>query len=176
MEEYQNTTPSGEETAGESMNFDVLLQQNKEFQSEFDRRVSKALDTAKAKWHEQTQQERSEAQRLADVAQEQRKQELEQLQAERESLNRDRAEFEHSRRVIAVEKLLAEQGIPQEFARWLTCESETESVERAQQFAKEFQTSLHAEITGKLRGNAPDKDAEQLPSMERRLRMAAGLK
>lgn len=58
------------------MSFDDLLGSNKDYQSEFDRRVAKALETAKTKWtteyDEKLQAEKNEAEKLAKMNAEQK--------------------------------------------------------------------------------------------------------
>ena len=54
-----------EETAKE-LTFDEMLS-NKNYQSEFDKRVAKALETAKTKWQEEAEAKRTEAEKLAKM-------------------------------------------------------------------------------------------------------------
>lgn len=52
--------------------FDTVLQ-NKEYQAEFDRRVSKALETAKVKWEADTQKRIEVEKKKAEMTDEQKK-------------------------------------------------------------------------------------------------------
>lgn len=52
--------------------FDEILQ-NPEYQKEFDKRISKALDTAKIKWDKEAETRRVEADKLARMDEEQKK-------------------------------------------------------------------------------------------------------
>ena len=55
-----------EEIECEPLTFDEILQ-DKMYQSEFDKRVSKALDTAKVKWQQELETQKSEAEKLAKM-------------------------------------------------------------------------------------------------------------
>ena len=68
-EENKNVNTGAEESVGtenKTQTFDEMLS-NKEYQAEFDRRVSKAIETAKAKWQEINDAEKSEADKLAKM-------------------------------------------------------------------------------------------------------------
>lgn len=62
---------TGTETKKESQTFDEVLS-NKEYQAEFDRRVQKAIETAKSKWQEINDAEKTEAEKLAKMNKEQK--------------------------------------------------------------------------------------------------------
>ena len=67
------------------LSFDEILG-DKTYQAEFDRRVQKALETAKAKWEAEEQSKRTEAEKLAKMDAEQKaKYELKKANEERDS-------------------------------------------------------------------------------------------
>ena len=73
-EEKRNVNTGAEEPAGtenKTQTFDEVLS-NKEYQAEFDRRVQKAIETAKTKWQEINDAEKSEAEKLAKMNKEQK--------------------------------------------------------------------------------------------------------
>lgn len=73
-EENKNVNAGAEESAGtenKTQTFDEVLS-NKEYQAEFDRRVQKAIETAKTKWKEINDAEKSEADKLAKMNKEQK--------------------------------------------------------------------------------------------------------
>lgn len=73
-EEKKDVNAGAEESAGtenKTQTFDEILG-NKEYQAEFDRRVQKAIDTAKTKWQELNDAEKSEAEKLAKMNKEQK--------------------------------------------------------------------------------------------------------
>jgi hypothetical protein len=70
--------------AGEILTFDEILQ-DKYYQSEFDKKVAKALETARTKWEKEAEEKRTEAEKLASMnAEEKHKYELEKLAKERD--------------------------------------------------------------------------------------------
>lgn len=75
MEEQNKEVNTGtEESVGtqkKTQTFDEVLT-NKEYQAEFDRRVQKAIETAKTKWQEINDAEKSEAEKLAKMNKEQK--------------------------------------------------------------------------------------------------------
>ena len=73
-EENKNVNTGAEESVGtenKTQTFDEVLS-NKEYQAEFDRRVQKAIETAKNKWQEINDAEKSEAEKLAKMNKEQK--------------------------------------------------------------------------------------------------------
>ena len=75
---------TSEQTNEEVVTFDELLQ-DKDYQREFDKKVAKALETARAKWEKQAEAEKSEAEKLATMtAEEKSKFEMEKLAKERD--------------------------------------------------------------------------------------------
>ncbi len=76
MEEENKKVNGGAEneptgTENKTQTFDEVLS-NKEYQAEFDRRVQKAIETAKGKWQEINDAEKSEAEKLAKMNKEQK--------------------------------------------------------------------------------------------------------
>jgi hypothetical protein len=81
VEETTNQETVG---ASEIMTFDEILQ-DKYYQSEFDKKVAKALETARTKWEKEAEEKRTEAEKLASMnAEEKHKYELEKLAKERD--------------------------------------------------------------------------------------------
>jgi len=73
-EENKNVNTGAEESVGTEnkiQTFDEVLS-NKEYQAEFDRRVQKAIETAKGKWQEINDAEKSEAEKLEKMNKEQK--------------------------------------------------------------------------------------------------------
>ena len=83
--EETTNTPEVEEEF-EPLTFDEILS-DKDYQREFDRRVNKALETAKAKWEVDAENKRSEAEKLAQMKEdEKRAYELDKITKERDEL------------------------------------------------------------------------------------------
>ena len=134
--------------------FDELLK-DKAYQSEFDKRVAKALETAKGKWESDHQAKLEEA-----------KTEAEKMAAMNE---KQKADYERDKQLKALEQrerditarelkatayeTLAEKGLPKELADILNytdadqCKASIDAVEKA------FQSSVEKAVNEKLRGN-----------------------
>lgn len=77
----QQTPNTGVETP---KTFDEMLKENN-YQSEFDKKVQKSLDTARAKWEAEKEAEKSEAEKLAKMKEDERKDyEIEKARREKE--------------------------------------------------------------------------------------------
>lgn len=84
-ENVTEETPEVEEEF-EPLTFDEILS-DKDYQREFDRRVNKALETAKGKWQAEAEAQRSEAEKLAQMKEdEKRAYELDKITRERDEL------------------------------------------------------------------------------------------
>ena len=95
--------------ADKEPSFDELLQ-NRSYQSEFDRRVSKALETAKSNWESEVANKISEAEKLARMNAEQKAQ-YEREQAERKLAEREAVITRKELRLTAIDAL-AQKGYP----------------------------------------------------------------
>lgn len=142
----------------EPKSFDDLLQ-NKDYQAEFDRRVQKALGTAKEKWAALMDDKLSEAEKLAKMNKEEKAEYLRQKQ-EKELKDREAA---ITRRELMAEakNTLAEKKLPVGLAEVLnysdadSCSKSMEAVEKA------FQEAVQAAVDEKLKGGTPPKKAPQ---------------
>lgn len=147
----EGTTAAGEASTPPS--FDDLLKNNKDYQSEFDRRVNKAMETARAKWDEQKKAELTEQAKLAKMtadekAQHEREKQEKQLQ-ERE------AEITKRELTASAKEALIEKGLPPELAVVMnytsaeTCKESLDAVETA------FKAAVEKAVNDKLRSPAP---------------------
>lgn len=83
--EQENTNVAEATVEDTPLTFDEILG-DKTYQAEFDRRVQKALETAKSKWEAEEQTKRTEAEKLAKMDAEQKaKYELKKANEERDS-------------------------------------------------------------------------------------------
>ena len=123
MENENNTAKTAAATSTEQStaqteskavpSFEELLK-NKDYQSEFDRRVTKALETAKANWEREEQAKQTEAKRLAAMNEEQ-KAEHKRAQAEKQLAEREAAVTKRELTATAKEQLI-EKGFPPELS------------------------------------------------------------
>ena len=156
--------------------FDELLA-DREYQSEFDKRVAKAIETAKAKWNdgfEKTLEERiSEAQKLARMNAEQ-KARYEQEQAEARLAKRE-AEITKRELKAAAKDTLLEKGLPAELADTLlytdadACSASIDAVSKA------FEQAVTKAVNDRLRQEPPKDGNVNQSSLSAAIRAAAGL-
>ena len=158
-----NTTANGEQentqTGAETTipTFDEILA-TKEYQSEFDRRIAKALDTAREKWETEAAGKIEEAKKTAKMTAEQ-KADYERKQTEAELARREAEITRRELRADAVEKL-AEKNLPTSLADTLdysdaeTCAKSFQAVETA------FRQAVEAAVNDRLRGESPKTGKE----------------
>lgn len=155
-ETAESGTDGAETGSKEPKSFDDLLQ-DKNYQAEFDRRVQKALGTAKEKWEALMDDKLSEADKLAKMNKEEKAEYLRQKQ-EKELKDREAA---ITRRELMAEakNTLAEKKLPVGLAEVLnytdaeSCNKSMATVEKA------FQEAVQAAVEEKLKGGEPLKKA-----------------
>lgn len=134
--------------------FDEMLK-DKTYQSEFDKRVAKALETAKGKWESDHQAKleaaKTEAEKMAAMNEKQ-KADYERDKQIKALEQREREITTRELKATAYETL-AEKGLPKELAEILNytdadqCKASIDAVEKA------FQSSVEKAVNEKLRGN-----------------------
>jgi transketolase len=155
-------TGEGEGTEGDSKSFDDILKGDKKYQSEFDKKIAKALETAKGKWETEyntkLEDVKTEAEKLAKMNADEKAKYAEQKRA---------ADLEKREKDITTRELkaqayetLAEKALPKELIDILnyenadTCNKSIESVEKA------FQSAVEKAVNEKLRGGNPPKGGQ----------------
>lgn len=144
--------------ADKEPSFDELLQ-NRSYQSEFDRRVSKALETAKSNWESEVANKISEAEKLARMNAEQKAQ-YEREQAERKLAEREAVITRKELRLTAIDAL-AQKGYPIELADALdytdaeVCDKSIDRVGQA------FQKAVEHAVNDRLRSTPPKAGGEK---------------
>ncbi len=150
-------TGSGEgQEPAKTKTFDDILKEGN-FQAEFDRRVQKALGTAKDKWSALMDDKLSEAEKLSKMNKEEKTEYMRQKQ-EKDLLDRESA---ITRRELMAEakNTLAEKKLPTSLAEVLnytdadSCNKSITAVEKA------FQEAVQAAVEDKLKGGKPPKKA-----------------
>lgn len=147
------------QTEAQPLSFDALLRSERTYQSAFDRKVEKALQTARANW------EREQAAAL----EQQRAQALEQAQQQAQAEYRQRLgelelrEAQHEQRVRQVETAdqLVQLGLPAQFAPWLTGDSSEDCRARVSAFDAAFRAAVRDAVTERMAGAPPAQP--QLP-------------
>ena len=174
----KGTEVNGEEvSSNELKTFDDLLKE-KTYQSEFDKRIAKALETAKGKWTAEQdkaiQDAKTEAEKLATMNAEQKaKYEAEKKEAD---FNKRLAELNARELKATAKDTLASEGLPAELAEVLnysdaeTCNKSIEHVKKA------FQTAIEKAVNEKLGDNNPPKRGNSTEDAEtEKLRKIMGL-
>lgn len=170
----------GEEKPPTSQNksFDDILK-DKAMQSEFDKRIAKALETAKGKW------ETAKAKEIEDALTEAKK--LEKMNAdEKKKYEDEKREADYQKRLselnvrelkATAKETLASEGLPIELAEVLnyqdadSCNKSIEAVKTA------FQSAVSKAVNEKLKGNGTPKDGVgKGDAFDTQLRQAFGLK
>lgn len=146
--------PTGTETGGGAetpKTFDDILG-NKDYQAEFDRRVTKALDKAKSKWQEeanaQIESAKTQAQKLASMTEDERA-----AEAEKQRL----AEFEEREcllnqrelKVTAID-ILTEKGLSPKLADVLTYQDENATKQHIDALETAFNEAVKSEVDKRL--------------------------
>lgn len=148
--------PNSDPTLEETKTFDDFLK-DKAYQSEFDKRINKALETAKGKWDADSQQKiadaKTEAEKFAKMtADEKAKFEREKLDAD---FNKRLADLTGRELKATAKEALAGKGLPLELADVLNytdadaCSKSIDAMEKA------FQASVEKAVNEKLRGTTP---------------------
>lgn len=150
----------GEGDQGGTQTFDDILK-NPAFQSEFDKRVAKALETQRTKLNAETQTQienaKTEAEKLAKMNAEQRAQ-YEKEKRDAELAAREAAVTKRELTATAKETL-SEKGLPTSLAAVLDytdaekCNASIEAVETA------FKEAVEKAVEEKLKGGKPPKKA-----------------
>ena len=156
--------PTGEPNGGqeEPKSFDDLLKDG--YQSEFDRRVTKAINTAVSKERARLEalhnQELTEAEKLAKMTEEE-KNEYKAQQKEAEIKKREAAITKRELMAEAKEKL-AEKGLPLNLASTLIYESAETVKSSLDDLEKAFNEAVAKTVEDKLKGGHPPKDASSV--------------
>lgn len=157
----------GDGGAGSAISFDDFLKTGSN-QSEFDRRVQKAVNTAvtnaKEKWQALTDDKLSEAEKLAKMTKEEKAQYM-QKKKEKELSDREAA-VTRNELMAEAKNSLSDEGLPTELAEVLNytdadaCKKSMETVKKA------FQTAVEKAVNEKLQGGKPPKKAPETNTQE----------
>lgn len=157
----------GDGGAGSAISFDDFLKTGSN-QSEFDRRVQKAVNTAvknaQEKWQALTDDKLSEAEKLARMTKEEK---ADYLQKKKEKELSDREAAITRKELMAEAKnTLAEKNLPAGLAEVLnytdadSCNKSITAVEKA------FQAAVEAAVQERLKGGIPPKKAPETNTQE----------
>ena len=132
-------------------------------QSETDRKVSKALETAKSKWEQEYEQkleaEKSEAEKLASMSAEERAKA--EFEREKEEWLKEKSKFEKEKMKLEATKLLNSEGLPITFVDYVVGDTAEDVQENIKVFKEEWTKSLDEAVTERLKGRTPSGSALQ---------------
>ena len=133
----------------------------KQMDAEADRRVNQALEKAKAKWEAEwsnkIQLERSEAERLAKMSEEEKQAETQRKL--KEEFDNERKQFENERMKLQLTKELSAKDIPIQFADFLIADNAEATKANMDVFVQTWntllQTKIEEHVSKALQGNPP---------------------
>lgn len=146
--------PQEQNIENQQKSFDDILSE-KEYQSEFDKRVSKALETARGKWEKETEDKISEAKKLEKMNAEQ-KAEYERKQAD-EKLAKRESDITRRELMAEAKETLVEKGLPKELAEVLSYDSADSCKKSLDAVEKAFNKAVETAVNSKLKQSPPKK-------------------
>ncbi|MCC8076243.1 MAG: DUF4355 domain-containing protein [Clostridiales bacterium] len=156
-EGQQETGGSSEQTGGnEPLTFDQWLDSNPAFRSEFDRRNTKAVQTARTKWEQEQAENLDEATKLANMTAAQR--EKYQLGKDRDKLDAERAAFQRQQLEVQTGAQLQGMGYDAAFAKYLTGADAEATAANLVDFDTRMQAYKAGAIKSQMRGQGAPKD------------------
>lgn len=145
--------------ARKSRDFEKLLNDNRDYRTEFDRRLNQAVETAKLNWEQKQRADRDEAARLAGMNEAQRREY--QLERERAALEADKAAFARQQLQVTVGTELQKRGLSAEFAPWLTGDDAESSQANINRFEAMWNASITAAVNTRMRADTPPRDPKK---------------
>lgn len=144
------TTDNQEQTATQD---DKLTFTPKEFDSEVDKRIANALQTAKSKWDEEKQEEISNAEKLAKMSAAERKEAED--KAKQETLDKREKELNMREYRYEAKHQLEENGLPDSFVDMVLSEDAETIKNNIGAIKAEFDKSIEAAVNERLKGKTP---------------------
>ncbi|MFT9334280.1 MAG: DUF4355 domain-containing protein [Leuconostoc mesenteroides] len=124
-----------------------------EFDSEVDKRIAKALETAKSKWNEEKQDEINRAEQLAKMSAEERKEAEDKAKAE--SLEKREKELNMREYRYEAKHQLEENGLPVSFVDMVLSDDPTITKNNITAVKSEFDKAIEVAVTERLKGKTP---------------------
>ncbi len=153
-------TPEGENNSGGSgLTFDQWLDSNPAYRSEFDRRNTKAVQTARTKWEQEQAENLTEAERLEKMSKTQREQY--QLDKDRRQFESERAAFQRQQLEVQTGAQLQGMGYDAGFAKYLTGRDAEATSANLTAFDGLMRAYRAGAVNDQMRGGTPPRDAGQ---------------
>lgn len=132
---------------------DQLTFTPQEFDSEVDKRIAKALETAKSKWNEEKQDEINRAEQLAKMSAEERKEAEDKAKAE--SLEKREKELNMREYRYEAKHQLEENGLPDSFVDMVLSDDPATTKNNITAVRSEFDKAIEVAVTERLKGRTP---------------------
>lgn len=163
--EELNPTPQAEPETAEhdggsgTPSFDEWLDSNPAYRSEFDRRVTKGVNTARAKWEREQTEAQDEATKLARMTAAQK--ERYQLDKDKAAFAAQQAQFQRQQLEVQMGRDLQSRGMDAGFAQWLTGADAEASAANLKAFEALWNAAISSAVTGRMRGTTPPKEPDR---------------
>lgn len=132
-------------------------------QSETDKRVTQALNTAKTKWEaefgEKLETEKKEAARLAKLTAEQREKEV--FERQKADFAAQRAAFQREQMLNSTMIELQKESLPVQFAEYLLADSAESVAANITAFKSKWQEAVQKAVDDRLKGTTPKGGSKQ---------------
>lgn len=132
---------------------DQLTFTPQEFDSEVDKRIAKALETAKSKWNEEKQDEINRAEQLAKMSAEERKEAEDKAKAE--ALEKREKELNMREYRYVAKHQLEENGLPDSFVDMVLSDDPATTKNNITAVRSEFDKAIEVAVTERLKGKTP---------------------
>lgn len=154
----QNAEPKLDEVLGKFKAEDILGSEivKKALQSHTDKQITKALETAKLKWHQEQLDALDESRKLEKMTAAER--EKYQFEKEKKEFEQKKAEFERAQLKVTVGSELQKRGLSADFAAYLTGANAESSKANIDAFEKLFNEAVQTAANERLKGGKPPKD------------------
>jgi hypothetical protein len=122
-------------------------------QAETDRKVTKALETAKAKWLEEEQVKVKQAEELAKLSEKERL--AKELEIQRNEFEQEKSKFQRERLTLQTEKELINENMPPEFAQFIVAETGEQTRANINTVKAIWQAAIEKAVDDKVKGRTP---------------------
>lgn len=160
----QSAEPKLDEVLGKFKAEDILGSEivKKALQSHTDKQITKALETAKLKWHQEQLDALDESKKLEKMTAAER--EKYQFEKEKKDFEKKKAEFEHAQLTVTVGAELQKRGLSADFSQYLTADNAENSKTNIDAFEKLFNAAVQTAVNDRLKGGTPPKDNSHVSS------------
>ncbi len=155
----QQTPEGAENSGGSGLTFDQWLDSNPAYRSEFDRRNTKAVQTARTKWEQEQAENLTEAERLEKMSKTQREQY--QLDKDRRQFESERAAFQRQQLEVQTGAQLQGMGYDAGFAKYLTGKDAEATSANLTAFDGLMRAYKASTVNDQMRGSGAPKDTGQ---------------